>query len=133
MSAVHLWFFKENVICNQIHVLNSWLTINITSENVPNESITYFQNVNLLKGRRRAGGTFPIYFLGSCITHYSGVCLASKNTGTESLCLANLTFRFVIMQSIRSFASAICSAYKWTHPHLVEFQYTEKIFFFQKL
>ena len=51
-----LWFFKENVICNQIHVLNSWLTINITSENVPNESITYFQNVNLLKGRRRVGG-----------------------------------------------------------------------------
>ena len=28
-------------------------------------------------------------------------------------------------RSIRSFATAICSAYKWTHPHLVEFQCTE--------
>ena len=37
------------------------------------------------------------------------------------------------MQSIRSFASAICSAYKWTHSHLVEFQYTEKTFFSKTL
>ena len=48
--------------------------------------------------------------------------------GTEFLCLANLTFRFVVMRSIRSFATAICSAYKWIHPHLVEFQCTEKFF-----
>ena len=36
---------------------------------------------------------------------------------TEFLCLANLTFRFVVMWSIWSFA-AICSAYKWIHLHL---------------
>ena len=33
--------------------------------------------------------------------------------GTEFLRLANLTFRFMVTWSIPSFASAICSAYKW--------------------
>ena len=32
------------------------------------------------------------------------------------------------MLLIRSFASAICLAYKWIQPHLVEFQCTEKLF-----
>ena len=38
--------------------------------------------------------------------------------GTEFLCLANLTFRFVVMWLIRSIA-AICRAYKWIYLHLV--------------
>ena len=45
-------------------------------------------------------------------------CQLFGQFGTEFLCLANLTFRFVVMWSIRSFA-AICSAYKWIHLHLV--------------
>ena len=61
----------------------------------------------------------------SCETCFS---LIFWQVGTEFLCLANLTFRFVVMQSIRSFASAVCSAYKWIHPHLVEFEYNGKIF-----
>ena len=35
--------------------------------------------------------------------------------GTEFLCLVKLTFRF----------AAVCLAYKWTRPHLIEFQCTE--------
>ena len=39
--------------------------------------------------------------------------------GTEFLCLANLTFRFVVMWSIWSIIAAICWAYKWIYLHLV--------------
>ena len=47
--------------------------------------------------------------------------------GTEFLCLVKLTFRFVEKWLIKSFA-AVCSAYKWTRPHLIEFQCTENKF-----
>ena len=52
--------------------------------------------------------------------------------GTEFLCFANLSFRFVVTRSIW-FLAAICSAYKWMHPHLAEFQCNEKGFFSKTL
>ena len=64
----------------------------------------------------------------SCETCF---CQLFAHFGTEFLGLANLTFRFVVMWSIRSF-TAICLAYKWIHLHLEEFQFTEK-HFLQKL
>ena len=60
----------------------------------------------------------------SCETCF---CQLFAHFGTEFLGLANLTFRFVVMWSIRSF-TAICLAYKWIHLHLEEFQFTEKHF-----
>ena len=66
----------------------------------------------------------------SCETCF---CLIFWQVGPEFLCLANVTFRFVVMQSIRSFASSICSAYKWIHPHLVEFQYNGNFFLSETL
>ena len=61
----------------------------------------------------------------SCETCF---CQIFWQFGTEFPCLANLTFRFIVTQLIQSFASAICLAYKWIHPHLVKFQCTEKNF-----
>ena len=96
-----------------------------------------FQSTNLTKHSRLFTHSLTSF---TCFTHSLVVkglsmwdfgcetcfCQIFWQLGTEFLCLANLTFRFVFMRLIRSLASAICSAYKWIHPHLVEFQCTEK-------
>ena len=51
----------------------------------------------------------------SCETCF---CQLFGQFGTGFLCLANSTFRFVVMLLIWSFA-AICLAYKWIHLNLV--------------